>query len=170
MKVITELKQRDLLDFNIRSILRFKSTYINTAFMCIALFGFLAYMKGFPTSGNDWMAISFGSIVGGIGGTLITIIFSLTQIFFSSNEKNGILGKHEYTITDEGLYEKTRVNEGLYKWEGIEEVRIFGPYILLRISDHLAHIIHKRSFNSEQNYEEFVKTAQHKLENANKNS
>lgn len=88
---------------------------------------------------------------------LFGIIFSFAFILLSSSKTNGIIGVHEYEISEEGLHEKTAANEGLSKWEGIQEVTIAGPYILFRISGYLFHIIPKRSFVSLDAFNDFFK-------------
>ena len=72
-----------------------------------------------------------------------------------SNSKSGVLGKHEYVITDEGLSERTKSNESLIKWSGIDEVKINKSYIFVRINQYLFHMVPRRSFSSLAKFEEF---------------
>ena len=97
-----------------------------------------------------------------LSGIIISMVFILT----TSSKSNGILGEHEYEITSEGLLEKTKANEGLSKWSGIQEVRKAGSFILFRISGYLFHIIPKRSFESDEEFYEFLGMAKDKWRGA----
>ena len=156
MKVTTEITKADLILFNLGIFPKLKSTYKGMLVLGGLIFVIIFVIKGFPQTTNDWLAIIAASGGGGIGGMLLGLIFSLVSIIFLSSEKNGILGKHEYQVTTEGLHEKTSANEGLNKWEGIIHIRITGSYILFQISDYLFHVIPKRSFESQESYQQFL--------------
>jgi hypothetical protein len=53
---------------------------------------------------------------------LFGVVVSMISILFMPSSENGILGEHEYTLSPEGLYEKTSANEGLGRWPGISNV------------------------------------------------
>ncbi len=155
MEITTNIKKSDLIRFNFAIIPKTRSTYTTVLSIAALAFAFIAWDKGFPQSSNDWFAIIAGSIGGGIGGMLVGIVISFSFILLSSSDTNGILGKHEYKISQEGLHEKTSANEGVSKWEGIMEVQAAGGYLLYRISGYLFHIIPYRSFSSEEARKEF---------------
>ncbi|MCU7921740.1 MAG: YcxB family protein [Candidatus Thiodiazotropha sp. (ex Dulcina madagascariensis)] len=155
MEVTTDIKKGDLIWFNLAIIPKTRSTYMTILFIAALFFAFIAWEKGLPQSSNDWLAITVASIGGGIGGMFAGIVISFSFILLSSSAKNGILGKHEYRISQEGLYEKTSANEGVSKWEGIQEVQTVGSYLLYRISGYLFHIIPYRSFPSDEARKEF---------------
>jgi hypothetical protein len=57
------------------------------------------------------------------------------------------------------LYEKKSANEGVSKWEGIQELQTTGGYLLYRISGYLYHIIPYQSFSSDEARKEFQCTS-----------
>ncbi|MBC8650697.1 YcxB family protein [Pseudomonas sp. MT4] len=76
-----------------------------------------------------------------------------------SSVKNGILGEHTYTLTPEGLHERTITNEGLTRWGGVASVRYMGSCLLVQIGSCLYHIMPRRSFESSQAFDEFAAQA-----------
>jgi len=134
------------------------------AVIAALIFGFICWQKGIPQTPNNWKAIIFGSIGGGIAGMLFGTVFTMISILFMSTKSNGILGQHEYELTTEGLYEKTSANEGLSKWEGVTKIRTVGSYALFQISGYLFHIVPKRSFETEESFNSFVAYARNQWE------
>ena len=166
MEVTTDIKRSDLIRFNLSIIPKARSTYATILVISVLVFVFIAWEKGLPHSSNEWLVITVASIGGGIGGMVAGIIISFSFILLSSSAKNGILGKHEYRISPEGLHEKTSANEGVSKWEGIQEIQTAGGYIMYRISGYLFHIIPYRSFPSDGVREEFEKASKQYWKNA----
>ena len=166
MEVTTDIKRNDLIRFNLAILPRMRSTYVTILSIAILVFAFIAWNKGFPQSNNDWFVIIAAAIGGGVGGMFAGVLISFIFILFSSSSSNGILGKHEYKLSSEGLYEVTSANEGLSKWGGIQEVKVVGPYILFRISGFLFHIIPKRSFSTTEDMHSFVTEALEHWKNA----
>ena len=155
MEVTADIKKSDLIHFNLSIIPKTRSTYVTILVIAVLVFVFITWKKGLPHSSNDWLAIAAASIGGGVGGMLAGIIISFSFVLLSSSAKNGILGKHEYRISPEDLHEKTSANEGVSKWEGIQEIQTAGGYIIYRISGYLFHIIPYRSFPSDETRKEF---------------
>ena len=159
MKVNTDIRRLDLVYFNILLLPGVRSTYTTTGTFTIAIFAFLLWNNGAPDTAHHWLAMAVASFGGGIvamaAATLASIVFILT----TSSKRNGILGKHEYEITAEGLVEKTRANESLNRWSGIQEIRKVGSFLLFRISGYLYHVIPARSFDNEKAFREFIEKA-----------
>ena len=161
MKVTTNIKKSDLIFFNLYLLPKLKSTYLSLVIYVALIFAFLLWLHGIPKDARDWSVLIFGSICGGFVGQIIGIIFTLFSILLMSKEKNGILGVHIYEISPEGLFEKTIANEGLSKWSGIVEIKEAGNYLLFGISSYLFHIVPKRSFPKNEEYEKFVSFSKH---------
>lgn len=170
MKVVTNIKKRDLIRLNFEILPKLRSTYITI--ICIALFafGFICWKSGIPHTLERWIVASSASLVGGIFGTFLGFLMNLFPIIFASTKDNGVLGLHEYTLTPEGLHESTSANEGLSKWEGISKVKVSGQYLLFQISSYLFHIVPKRSFSSNEEFNKFVSIATESWKNAHNKS
>ena len=166
MEVTTNLKKSDLILFNLAIMPKTRSTYTSIFLIAALVFLFIVWENGLPQSSIDWLAITAGSIGGGIAGMLAGIVISFSFILLSSTAKNGILGQHEYKITPEGLHEKTVANEGVSKLEGIQEIQTAGGYLVYRISGYLFHVIPYRSFLSDEARMEFENASMQYWNNA----
>lgn len=166
MKITVEIKKSDMILFNLSILPRLKSTYIGL--LIISLFTFIAiYLEhGIPYSASDWGFTLLASAIGGVLGIVFGFIISITYVILTSSSKNGTLGKHEYTLSEEGLYEKTIANESLNKWAGISDINVVGNYLCFKISSYLYHILPKHSFESEMQFNEFVSLSKNYWKNA----
>ncbi|HFD32706.1 MAG TPA: YcxB family protein [Gammaproteobacteria bacterium] len=159
MEVTADIEKSDLIRVNLSIIPTTRSTYVTILSIAVLVFVFIAWKYGLPHSSNDWLVIGAASIGGGAGGMLAGTIISFSFILLSSSTKNGILGRHEYRISPEGLHEKTSANEGVTKWEEIQEIQTAGGYIIYRISGYLFHIIPYRSFPCDETRKEFERVS-----------
>lgn len=137
MKVTTNIGRSDLIKFNAYVIPRMKSTYVTGLIASSFVFAFVVWKYGVPCNSFEWGRALFVSLGGGIGAIISGSLFSLVGILFVSSNTNGVLGKHHYELTDIGLLERTEANEGISKWQGIDEIREIGGYLLFRISGDL---------------------------------
>ena len=119
------------------------------------MFVFLSYKDDFTFSPKSMLIGVVSSFIGALVATLVAWLWNLGCILLMSNSKSGVLGKHEYLITEEGLSESTEANDSLIKWSGIDDVKINKNYILVRVNQYLFHMLPRRSFSSLAKYEEF---------------
>ena len=145
--------------FNLAILPTLRSTYVSILVIAILVFGFICWKNGIPHTLNNWIAALVGSFGGSLFGILFGVVFSTILILLMPSSENGILGEHEYTISPEGLHEKTSANEGLSKWSGITKVKVAGSYLLFQISGYLFHIVPARSFNSKEGFNEFLSSS-----------
>ena len=76
--------------------------------------------------------------------TLMGLVTSFT------GQHRGVLGKHTLEITQEGLRERTDVNEALHRWPGITRVLSVGGYLFIYLGESTAHFqVPKRGFSPE---------------------
>ena len=166
MKVTTNIKKLDLIHCNLMLLPRSRHTYVMIFVIAIAIFVFISWKHGIPQSTKDWVGILIASVAGGLLGVLFSFIFSMISILLRSSKITGVMGEHEYTLSPEGLHEKTEANEGLSKWRGITEVKVVGPYILYQITGYLFHIVPRRSFESDEEFRRYVSSSIEYWENA----
>jgi hypothetical protein len=91
--------------------------------------------------------------------TAIVIYVAFSSLFFvwqtlwalvniSFRKHRGVLGRHALQITDEGLVERTDVNEAINKWAGLHKI-VSGPkYLYIYVTEMNAHMVPKRYFTS----------------------
>ena len=80
-------------------------------------------------------------------------------MFLTLGKKSGVLGKHDYTLTDLGLREVTDANESVQKWSGIQDVIMLPHYVLIKINGYLFHIVPRRAFANEEQFLAFYEKA-----------
>jgi hypothetical protein len=160
MEVTTNIEKLDLIKLNLSIAIKMKSTYISILVITGIVFSFLLWKKGIPSTDKNWMIMVFASFSGGLLGTIASLLFNMICILSMSSEKSGVLGEHHYQVSPDGLHEKTSANEGLSKWKGIAEIRVTDTYLFFRITGYLYHIIPKRSFNSQSEFNKFALESQ----------
>jgi len=148
----------NLVALNLQMLFRHRSNLRAMVVMSLVVFVYLAISRSLDSPYN-WGVAVFSSVVAGIGGILIGNVVGAIFILFNSNHKNGVLGVHSYEITEDGLLEVTDVNEGLNRWVGIESVIRSRDYLYIQISSYLFHVISRRSFSSDEQFEDFFSEA-----------
>jgi YcxB-like protein len=155
MEVTTNIQKMDLIKLNLSVALTMKSTYISVLVIAGFVFAFLLWKKGIPSTDKRWMTMIIASVSGGLIGTIASMLFNMFCILTMLSKNAGVLGEHHYQVLADGLHEKTSANEGLSRWQGIAEIRATNSYLFYRITGYLYHIIPKRSFNSQKDFDQF---------------
>ena len=155
MKIEVHITKKDLIKLSCYLFPRSRGAWIYFVVLFLSMFVFLSYKDGFTFSSKSVLIGVVSSFIGALLATLVAWLWNLGCILFMSNSKSGVLGKHEYVITEKGLFESTEANESLIKWSSIDEVEINKNYIIIRINQYLFHMLPRRSFNSLAKYEEF---------------
>ena len=155
MKVSTNINNTDLICSNYSLWSKLKSTYITILLLSIGVFLCILWKDGLPNQTENFFSVIILAFLSGIGGFLVYTLICIINILFTSKEKNGILGQHQYEITPEGLYVKTIANEEIQKWEGFTFVRKTNSYIYLQVTYYLFYVIPKRSFDTPDDFQRF---------------
>ncbi len=93
-------------------------------------------------------------------GTMMTVIFFLfefllvvlfTQVLIGvvsafMQRQKGVVGRHTMEISDQGLIERTDVNETLHKWPGVTRVLTLFGYLYIYVGDNNSFAIPRRGF------------------------
>ena len=92
--------------------------------------------------------------------------FSCLTSVATAARQPGILGLHDYEIREDGLLEKTDVNESLSRWAGIQSVKETRSHLLIWQSPGLIHVIPRRSFADPGACRRFAELVRQKAEEA----
>ncbi|MFA6175155.1 MAG: YcxB family protein [Phycisphaerae bacterium] len=90
------------------------------------------------------------------------------SIKYLPSEKGGVLGKHKFKISDEGLQESTEHNESLVRWDGIQTIETTKDYFFVFVDTHMAHLIPIRCFNSVEESKTFLDALKSRVDAAKK--
>lgn len=85
-------------------------------------------------------------------GLMTMVLMSLMVVF---KKYRGLLGEHELEIRDDGLVERTDVNESLHRWAGFHKIARSRRHLYVYVTDNNVHIVPRRGFGSEQEEEAF---------------
>jgi YcxB-like protein len=155
MNVVTDIQKSDLLWLHLHLLPRLRGNWIFVGAIALAVIVWAAYTSTGPITGKKLAISIFAGLVGGLVGLLITTTINFLAILAHSSKKAGVLGRHEYEIRADGLFERTTANEQLSKWSGIADIERTGSFIFVSINGYLFHIIPSRSFASEREYDDF---------------
>ena len=152
MTITVTITRSDLFWVHIRAIPRVKSTYITLSIIWALIF-FSRYLddeKTYPI-----LALLFASFIVAFLLLLGMYVVSFLFYFLLGHKTTGVLGSHQYQITPEGLLEETDVNRTLTKWSGITNLLKTNQFLFVQISWYLFHIIPRRAFKSNEEFEDF---------------
>lgn len=158
MNITVDIRPSDLAKLSLWLLPRARSHWVFVALVAAGTFTYIWVTRQPCTVASVTIAI-LSSLVGGFSALLIGVAISLTFMLFTVGKKSGVLGEHHYTLTPEGLHERTAVNENLQKWPGIVSIRKLPSCPLFQISSYLFHIVPRSSFSSAQSFNEFYEQA-----------
>ena len=154
MTVTVDIRRLDLAWLNLIMLFRIPANLYVFLFLWVIVF--LSTRYGRDLGPPDPVLAT------GIATFLITVVVFLgilvaSSLFtvLSATAKSGILGRHTYTIEEEGLREVTDANDTLNKWSSIHRILKAGDSIFVQINWYLFHVIPRRSFDSSEQYQEF---------------
>lgn len=100
--------------------------------------------------------------------TCVQIVLLFCLVLF--RKQRGLLGEHELQIREEGLWERTDVNETLNRWVGFHKVYRMGGLLFVYVTDTQLHIVPRRSFSSEELCRSFQMELERRVANAKQSS
>lgn len=116
----------------------------------------LVVLRGFPSSWVDVAILPVASGGGAIGSIIFALAFNLVRAVRVARNAHGVLGAHEFLLTDEGILEKTSANESLAKWPSIKSIRATGRAFLIELPMGSLHVIPFRAFSGKAEREHFL--------------
>ncbi|MBR7800120.1 YcxB family protein [Undibacterium fentianense] len=124
----------------------------------------LAVVRGMPATLIDLFVLSVSAVGGAFFSVLISVIFTLVRIRSAIQLGDGILGDHYYAVTEQGLMERTSVNETLINWSGVKRVERDKQSVLIELVSGAFHLIPKNAFTSIAEENAFVSAIQYYLQ------
>jgi len=88
------------------------------------------------------------------------VLMSMFQVAFQFvwmvvNKNRGVLGEHEIEIRDEGLVERTDVNESTHRWSGFHKIKRTSKFLFIFVTDNIVHYVPMRCFSSNEDARRF---------------
>ena len=83
----------------------------------------------------------------------LILVFGIQILGNVSKMNKGFLTTHNITISDNGFVEETAFNRTETKWEGIMKIAKSRRYIFVYLSQHGAHVIPRRAFANDSEWE-----------------
>lgn len=120
----------------------------------------LVFVQGAPHSLIDLLVIVISASIGALISVGASLALVLMRVQHKLKDGDGILGDHEYEITDEGLRERTSVNETLVRWKGIKSVVRLKRFAFIELVSGSFHIIPASSFKSNEEEAGFLTEVQ----------
>jgi YcxB-like protein len=83
----------------------------------------------------------------------------INRLLDEEKPERGQLGGHRVTLTEDGILERTAVNEQRTSWAGVDRVEQNADYIFIYTSPAAAHMIPRRAFPNTREAEAFYQLA-----------
>ncbi len=156
MEVTANITKWDVANLYLHWFFRFKYLALLVIFIFVSCAIFYPHKTFY-----DYQITLIVAIVGGGFSVLVGLLMSLAHVYLIS-PFIGLkgLGKHIYTISDNGLYEKAPTNERLDKWTEILSIEKSQNYIYVRVPNlnfltPLFHAIPRRNFKNKDEFYDF---------------
>lgn len=100
----------------------------------------------------------FAGVVTGMAVAGVVFMFSacLILMLLTISRKQGFLGRHRFTLRDDGFEEDTGGTRTFTEWSGVRKAIVTRRYLCVLISAYRAHVIPRRAFDSQDAYEQFA--------------
>jgi YcxB-like protein len=135
------IRNRVLIVFGLIASLALVWNDLRTPEMSTRPVGFKVFYAGFFT-GAMFCVVGFGTM-------------AITSCMIMFKKYRGFLGDHELEIREDGLVERTDVNESVHRWAGFHKLVATGRYLYIYVTDNNVHIVPRRYFASEQEQRAF---------------
>jgi hypothetical protein len=148
------LTKSDLVWFNILILPRSRLGQISLGiYVALGLAGGIATGGVPPTL--DEVVYVFLYVVVVVMICLVCFLFFLVPFILLSFRSPGLLGEHVFTLDQDGLRERTTVNDTLIRWGGVHDLHRTGSFILIGVSPMVFHVLPRRFFASQTDFDAF---------------
>ena len=154
MKITAILGRSDIFRMNLHLLPRMRGTWVVLAIIWIFIAATVYEKAGIPNNVIHALLCLLCTFVGAILMMSILII-GLLFLTLTLPQISGVIGHHEYEITDQGFIERNKNAETLSFWHSIKEIVLAGSYIYVRINAYQFVIIPRRGFATQQEFENY---------------
>jgi hypothetical protein len=158
--VTVTVTHSDLVALSLRYSLDVRRGWWVLAVVSVLVGVYFAYQTGVPSTPRAWLIVIAIGLLGALAAQVGTVVVGLVSVAFLARKIPGVLGAHEYTFTDRGLFERTTANETLIKWGGVRSVRRHAGLLEIEVSPAAFHLIPRRAFASDNDYIAFCQHAE----------
>lgn len=99
---------------------------------------------------------------------LLILFFGSVALQVFSKENKTVTTEHRITLKEEGFREETPFNTTEHTWAAVQRLRRSRNYIFLYIAAHLAHVIPRRAFSTEEEWNAFYAFCRSKVARPNR--
>ena len=156
----------DIVWMNMAVAPKLRVTWFLFAVFCALILGSYLSIEPFPQDGVLVTAFVLAfAILTSIGFVLFLFVSSLIGAMAATG-RAGVLGKHRYTLREDGIFEATDANESLHKWAGLHSVIRTRKWLFVRINHYLFHMIPARAFEGPAEFQDFAEALEARFEAA----
>ncbi len=145
------VKRSDLAVMQLHLIPKLGVNYVFFGFLFVCAGG-AGFSNASEAGYTTWFIISLITSV--VVFVVMFFIGTVIQLLTATAEK-GFIGKTVFSFSDEGFKEKTDGTETLTKWGSIKAIYRNKSYTFVRINGYRIHIIPRREFDSEDEFNSF---------------
>ncbi|MBL8820360.1 MAG: YcxB family protein [Planctomyces sp.] len=159
MEIEVEILRRDLFALNVYMLPRSRGIWTRMLLLAMVGWAFILFIKP-PNAQLNLAWTTCVSILGGLFGVVFGFVIQMTQMLVTASEKDGVLGKHYLSLTDNGLREVTNTNQSLYCWNGIQRIIKVPHWIFFQVNNYQFQIVPRRAFADTQQFQAFFEASE----------
>jgi hypothetical protein len=116
----------------------------------------LSFLRGTPQDTIDILVLAISASVGAVISVTLAIAFTVLRVQRTLKPGDGVLGEHIYEVREDGLYERTSVNETMANWPGVKGVVESKTFAFIEMRSGSFHIIPRHAFSSAEHWSGFT--------------
>jgi len=159
MVITTDITKKDLFLLSLYLIPRLRGNWIFLGVLALVIFAFSFFTRS-PMTGEQLLVAATASLGAALGGVLSVLVINLVTMLLKVDPDSAVLGRHYYSLTEQGLETRNAGGEMVIGWDAISSIARLPGYMLFRMKAGRFHLIPARSFNSGTTFKAFLERAQ----------
>lgn len=124
---------------------------------------YLVITRGVPQAPAQGMALAATAGAASLAAVAFSVIIKRAGVLAATKRREGVVGSHEYTLRQDGLFERTTAGEHLTPWSRIKGLKPTREHLILETTGDAVHVIPKRAFASEAAQAQFCEALAQRL-------